>query len=102
MRRVVPILMGLGLSGCFNYEAFQIQSAGEYCEWFDRCDVMIEDSVGECVDEATEDLEANAACENFNADAARACLEEIGELDCGVDLFFDLGDLEVCAGVCTN
>ena len=100
MRRVCAVLVGIGLSGCFDYEAYQRSRARETCEWADRCGFMMEETVSECFSENTEDIYANATCENFNADAARSCLEEMSEIDC-----FDLGDwmdLEVCAGVCSN
>ncbi|MEC7240003.1 MAG: hypothetical protein VXW32_02080 [Myxococcota bacterium] len=100
MRRVCFAIAAVSLSGCFDYEAFQRSQAREFCEWADRCDWMSEDTVGECYAENTEDLYANATCENFNAEAARSCLEEMGEIDC-----FDFGDildLDVCAGVCPD
>ena len=100
MRRVCAVLLGLGLSGCFDYESFQRSAARETCEWADRCGFMSEDTVAECFSENTEDIEANATCENFNEEAARSCLEEMSEIDC-----FDFGDfldLDVCMGVCSN
>ena len=100
MRRICLAIAAISLSGCFDYEAFQRSSIRESCEWASECGFMSEETVAECVAENSDDIQANATCENFNEDAARSCLEEMSEIDC-----FDFGDildLDVCAGVCPD
>jgi len=100
MRRFAMMLAGFSLVACFNYESFQRRQIHEGCEWAEKCGLMTETTVSECVDARDDDIRVNSTCDDFDAAAASSCLDEMAEVGC-LD-FSGLLDLEVCTGVCSN
>jgi hypothetical protein len=70
------------LLACFNYESFQRGQITEGCEWAEKCGLMSETTVAECVDAQDGEIKVNATCDDFDATAASACLDEMDDLGC--------------------
>ena len=101
MRIFTLVFLIAGGTACFDYESFQGAQIEESCKLAEECNFMQHDTVSECVADGKEDVQANSTCDGFDADIARACLEEYGEIEDCWDLA-DILDLGVCAGVCPN
>jgi hypothetical protein len=87
------------LVGCFNYESFQRRQIEEACGWVEKCGAMSEESVFQCVDNYDGDIKVNSTCDDFDASAASACLDQWGTLSC-TDVL-GLINVQAC-DVCSN
>jgi hypothetical protein len=100
MRRLGLVLMGATLVGCFNYESFQRRQIVEACEWAEKCEVMSQPTVAECLDNYDGEIKVNSTCDDFNSGAASACLDQWETLSC-TDIIGVLA-AQSCSGVCSN
>lgn len=100
MRRLGMVLLGATLVGCFNYESFQRRQIAEACEWAEKCGVLAQPTVSECVDNNDGQIRVNSTCDDFNSSAASSCLDTWANLSC-TDIIGLLA-AQACSDVCSN
>ncbi len=94
---LLPLLLA---ASCYAYEDFLEEQGTATCQLYEECERLGWlgcDDIDCCLASVLED---HWECEDFNADAARDCVEGISSLDC--ESFLGGSYPTSCAEVCTS